>query len=474
MIRFSEQRRLGIILNRSAAEIQHNSYRSLKIAFSAIESAIKYVDPKYLVNKTIKLKGSSLKLRDLHWKTLTLNLGDIDSIYLVGAGKATATMAETLQEIFKERISGGSINVPYGTSVELERVEVVQANHPIPDQAGVNGTKKIIRILKNTKKSDLIFVLISGGGSALMPHPAKGLRLSDKQQVTDFMISSGASIHEINVVRKHLSMIKGGQLIRLVESGSTVVSLILSDVIGDNLDVIASGPTLPDHSTFKDAAQILKKYKLWNNGSGHLAAQEVISRGLQGIIRDTPKPGDPIFSNVHNLLIGNNVLICQKMMAYLRKQGLQVENLGSSFNGEARIFGGLLSKLANNIKLCDKPTAFILGGETIVNLHPTKEIGLGGRNQEAALAAALSSNFSKKEDTSIVCLGTDGIDGNSGAAGGFVTPKTASAIMKKKSLMKKYLDKHDSYHALKELDSLILTGWTGTNVNDVSIICSLK
>ena len=219
------------------------------------------------MNKTIKLKDSSLKLRDVHRKTLTLNLGDIDSIYLVGAGKATATMAETLQEIFKERISGGSINVPYGTSVELERVEVVQANHPIPDQAGVNGTKKIIRILKNTKKSDLIFVLISGGGSALMPHPAKGLRLSDKQQVTDFMISSGASIHEINVVRKHISMIKGGQLIRLVESGSTVVSLILSDVIGDNLDVIASGPTLPDHSTFKDAdtdskeIQVMEQWK---------------------------------------------------------------------------------------------------------------------------------------------------------------------------------------------------------------------
>jgi glycerate 2-kinase len=464
-----------MILGLSAAEHnQHKSYRSLKIAFSAIESGLKYVDPKRLVNRAVKVKGSSLKLRDIHRRTLTLNLRDIDSIYLVGAGKATATMAETLEKIFKERITGGSINVPYGTSIKLETVEVVQASHPIPDQAGVNGTKKIMDVLRRTKKSDLIFVLISGGGSALMPHPAKGLGLSDKQKITDFMISSGASIHEINVIRKHLSIIKGGQLMRRVQSGCMVVSLILSDVIGDNLDVIASGPTLPDHSTFKDAAQILKKYKLWDDERKPLAAQKVISRGLQGIIMDTPKPGDPIFNNVHNLLIGNNVLICQKMTGYLRKQGLQVENLGSSFNGEARLFGCLLSKLANNIKPSDKPVGFILGGETIVNLHLTKELGLGGRNQEAALAAALSSNFSKKEDTSIVCFGTDGIDGNSGAAGGFVTPKTTSAITNKKRLMKKYLDKHDSYHALKDLNSLIVTGWTGTNVNDISIICSLK
>lgn len=465
---------MGLINNRSILEKQHKRYRSLNLVFSTIEYSMKYVDPHFIIKRTSRLKGSTLLLRNIIYNnTLKLDLNDFNSIYLVGAGKATAGMAEALYSILKGRISAGAINVPYHTDVQIDKISVTEANHPAPDEAGVNGTKKIIDILRKTMQSDLVIVLLSGGASALMPLPSDGITLGDKQRIISRMMSAGASIDEINVVRKHLSKIKGGQLLSFVKTGCTVISLILSDVIGDKIETIASGPTTPDSSTFRDAEIILKKYNIWEEKKNS-AAKQVIAKGINGIIKETPKPGDPVFGKVHNLIIGNNAIICQKAKMYLKKRGLRTVNLGSSFDGEAGQFGCLLARLAAEIGRPSKPFAYILGGETTVKLNKSNNNGQGGRNQEAILTAALKSKFHPKEDVTILSMGTDGIDGRSDAAGGFATPKTVFMLREKEKQMKKYLDNHDSYNGLRKLKSLIMTGRTGTNVNDISIICRLS
>jgi glycerate 2-kinase len=467
---------LGIFADRAALESYHREYRSLNLVLSTLEHSLRHTDPKHLIDKTIEVKGSALLIRSsLQHLSLRMNLSEFDSIYVVGAGKATSKMAEALCNILGSRVSGGSIDVPYksNTRINNDKVCVTEANHPIPDESGVDGTKKIINILRKTRKSDLVFVLISGGASALMPFPADGINLSDKQKITHDLLSSGASINEINIVRKHLSKVKGGQLIRLINKGCTVISLILSDVVGDNMETIASGPTVPDRSTFKEAAMILKKYRLWANKIEHRSAIALISKGLRGLIRETPKPSDSIFHNVHNILIGNNALLCRKATEYLKSKGLETTNLGSSFDGESKKFGVLLARLANEIKRSSKSSVFILGGETTVKLNRRRKNGLGGRNQEAILVAALNSNFSKDDDITIVSMGTDGIDGNSIAAGAFATPKTVSLIKQHETEMKKHLYSHDSYNVLKKVRSSIVTGRTGTNLNDISIVCGL-
>src|SRR5919206_895354 len=445
---------MGIIVDRSAIESYHEGYRSLNVVLSTIEHSLEYMDPRHLIHRAVKVKGSALEVRSsVQSFSLHMSLSSFDSIYLVGAGKATSKMAEALTNILGRRLSGGAINVPYmsNTHINNNKVCVTEASHPVPDESGVNGTKRIINILKKTKKSDLVFVLISGGASALMPLPADGIKLSDKQKITHDLLSSGASINEINTVRKHISKVKGGQLVRLINKGCTVISLILSDVIGDNIETIASGPTVPDRSTFREAASILKKYRLWTNKNENSPAISLISKGLRGLIEDTPKASDPIFDRVHNILIGNNTLLCKKATQYMKSRGFQATYLGSCFDGQAKSFGLLIAKLARQINKPSKPCAFILGGETTVKLNKTRKNGVGGRNQEAILIAALKSNFASKDDITILCMGTDGIDGNSIAAGAFITPKTTSLVKRSKTKMKKYLQTHDSYNALKEV-----------------------
>jgi glycerate 2-kinase len=337
---------------------------------------------------------------------------------------------------------------------------VTQASHPIPDEAGIKGTKNILSILKKAGQNDIVIVLISGGGSALMPLPAPGVSLADKQKITGSLLRSGASIHEINTVRKHLSAIKGGQLLRYVNESCIVVSLILSDVIGDDVGMIASGPTYPDSSTFGDALRILRQYRIKVPD----AAAKFIVKGIKGKIEETPKPHDLVFSRIHNMLIGNNAIACKAAAAYLRKRGVKAVHLGSEFDGEAKEFGAFLARLT--LDFGRKHLAIVAGGEATVRLNRRKN-GLGGRNQEAALACLAKLD---RQDIVVGCIGTDGIDGNSDAAGGLVSPKTI--VLAKKMNLQKYLDMHDSYHALKRLRSLIFTGYTGTNVNDISICMS--
>jgi glycerate-2-kinase len=274
------------------------------------------------------------------------------------------------------------------------------------------------------------------------------------------LLRSGASIHEINAVRKHLSAIKGGQLLRHINESCKVVSLILSDVIGDDLGMIASGPTYPDSSTYNDALKILRKYRV----QAPAAVLNLFAKGIKGKTEETPKPEDLIFSRIHNMLIGNNAIACKAAANYLKKRGVKAVHLGSEFNGEAKEFGVFLARITLSFRC--RRFAIVAGGETTVKLDRRKN-GLGGRNQEAALACLATLN---RHDVAVGCVGTDGIDGNSDAAGALVSPRTI--MLAKKMDLQRYLDMHDSYHALKKLHSLIFTGYTGTNVNDISICMS--
>ncbi len=459
-------------------EKDHHPSRSLKISLSALEFCLRNSDPKRLVDHAVKLRNSRLLLTDIRNNIIKLDLDDYESIYVAGAGKAAAIMSDAISTILKKRLSGGAINVPHdmvknkiGGVIKTRQIKVTEAGHPLPDKAGVQGTIKIVELVKKATERDLIFCLVSGGGSALLPLPLKGISLHDKQKITDAMLSVGATINEVNVVRKHLSLVKGGRLVRYVKSGCTVVTLILSDVIGDEIDIIASGPTVPDRSTFQDAAEILKKYRLWQKP--FTSVRRLIIKGINGEIEDTPKEGDPIFEKVHNILIGNNPLLCDYAAKYLGKHVSTVMNLGSTFAGEAREFGYYLADLGKDAIRSPESVALVMGGETTVKLNRFKRNGLGGRNQEAVLSAALKCRFPPKVDITILCLGTDGVDGNSKAAGAILTPETMSRIKASGVKVKEYLDRHDSYRALRQLRSIIVTGRTGTNVNDIAIVCRI-
>lgn len=466
---------MAIITNRPSLENKHQDYNSLKYTLSALESAISSVQPDLLIRRAVRRNCSELLLTDIRGNKQEFNLDCFKSIFVVGAGKGTAKMAKAVSHILNGKITNGAINVPYGNKIRLESISITEANHPIPNEAGVEGTKKIIDILKNTQESDLVFVLISGGGSALLPFPLGSLKLEEKKKITCEMLSAGAAIEEINVVRKHLSLIKGGQLVRFVKRGCTIISLILSDVIGDNIESVASGPTVPDVSTFKDAAFILQKYHIFENKTLEKSSlRSIIKNGSEGYIAETPKPGNSLFDKVYNFLIGNNTIACNKAVQSLRKNKIQAIYLGSSFGGQAIYFGRMLEKLANDFAISSLPIALVLGGETTVKLNKNGKNGIGGRNQEAILSAAAKCRFQQRDDITILSMGTDGKDGNSKAAGAFLTPKTIYLIRKKGINIKKYLNEHNSYNALKKIDSLLLTGNTGTNVNDIAIICLMN
>ena len=458
------------ILNRKSLEHAQGPSRALEASLSAYEFALQDSSPKKLVERATKLKGSQLMLSDLHGTMTLWDLDKFDSIYIVGAGKATAAMSSAVSCILKARVSGGAITVPRGIVKDkaTHLVEITEAGHPLPDKAGTLGTKKIIDVLRKATENDLIFCLISGGGSSLLPLPMQGLSLKAKRDITKTLLSVGASITEINTIRKHLSQVKGGRLMKYVTRGCTVITLIMSDVIGDPLDGIASGPTVPDNSTYGDCASILKKYRLWKRPGSPVI--ETIKRGLKGKIEETPKEGDPVFKKVYNILIGNNASLCNSAVSYLGAHVNVVRYLGSCFSGEAKEFGTYLANLGGSILLGEKSIALVLGGETTVRLNMEAN-GVGGRNQEAILSAALNWKLPRDLDVAIICMSTDGIDGNSRAAGAVLTSRTICKIKKSHIDLKNYLRKHDSYSALRKMGAVAVTQKTGTNLNDIAILC---
>jgi len=363
-------------------------------------------------------------------------------VYVIGAGKAAVAMARATEQVFGKRIHAGCVNTKYGHGGKLNRIEVQECGHPIPDENGVRGAERIAEIAHSAGAGDLVVCLISGGASALMPLPARGISLSQKQKITRRLLAGGATIHEINCVRKHLSRIKGGQL-ALLASPARVCTLILSDVIGDDLDVIGSGPTVPDRSTVADAKAILAKYRL-----------------RAAVLEETPKPGDPLFKNVKNILVGNNRRAVEAGAAKATQLGFQTRILSTEIQGEAREIARVYAAMAKEMAPAHKPMCVISGGEPTVTLRGK---GLGGRNQEFALAAAI--DIAGLKNVVILSAGTDGTDGPTDAAGALVTGKTG---LNPQALAA--LDDNDSYHFFEEAGGLIRTGATGTNVMDIQIV----
>lgn len=459
------------------SKILENNYSdSLSLTLDAVEVGLRAVNPVSLMKNSVKLRRNRLSIIDYNGRKIDFDFGSFKSIYLIGAGKATASMADAFIRILSNRkIKEGCITVPYGIKMKNKMCSLTNAAHPIPNSSGVLGTKKIMKLLEKVKKNDLLVMFLSGGASALMPLPLDILTLHEKQNITMKLLSSGATIDEMNIVRKHLSKIKGGKLASIINKKFPVLTLILSDVVEDKIDVIASGPTVPDPTTFKDAKKILVKYNLWRNQKlVSKKIRDLISDGVSGNIRDTPKPGDPIFTNIHNVIIGNNNIACKNIKLFLEKNGIKTIYLGSRFTGKSGALGHFLFRLVDDFPSISAPYAFVFGGETTVDLK-NKNKGIGGRNQEAVLSAAAHfEHLDHDMDFSIASFGTDGIDGNSLAAGAVVNPRILLRVRQKKLKISNYLRNHDSNSLFDTVDAALYTKITGTNVNDVSIVCRLR
>ncbi|HWQ56471.1 MAG TPA: glycerate kinase [Bryobacteraceae bacterium] len=383
-------------------------------------------------------------------------------IFVIGAGKAGATMAHAAERVLGRRIEAGLINTKYGHVAKLRRIELNECGHPVPDERGVEGARRIAAMAEGAGADDLVICLVSGGASALLPLPAEPVTLAEKQEITRLLLACGANIHEINAVRKHISSIKGGQLARLA-APAAVESLLLSDVIGDDLDVIGSGPTAPDASTFGRALEILDKYGL--RARAPEAVRKRLERGAEGEIPETPKPGDEVFRRTGNRVIGSNRLAVDAAAAHARELGYRPLVLSTFVEGEtreiARMHAAIAKEIVHSGRPVKRPACIITGGETTVTL---KGQGKGGRNQEFVLAAAI--DIAGMHDVVVLSAGTDGTDGPTDAAGAIADGRT----LERNPCAPEFLANNDAYHYFAPLGDLVMTGPTGTNVMDVRIL----
>jgi glycerate 2-kinase len=403
---------------------------------------------------------------------LSRRLEDIENIYVVGAGKAAWPMASALEDIIGPRISGGDVTTKCSHGGPLRFVSISEAGHPVPDEAGVSGAKTILGTAEAAGPDDLVVCLVSGGGSSLMPLPVANVTLEDKQLLTKKLLECGATIHEINALRKHLSAVKGGRL-AAAAAPATVVSLILSDVTGDDLDVIASGPTVPDRSTFEDCLAVLDAYGIRNEIPPSVLAY--LERGSRGEEEETPKPGNPAFSNTHTLIIGSASLSVEAARREAVARGYNTVVLSSSMEGEAREAAKIYAAVAREILHSGNPAAppacVISGGETTVTIRGK---GRGGRNQEFALAAALA--IEGMDGIVVLSGGTDGTDGPTNAAGAVVDGGTVERGRRRGRKAFDYLKRNDSYRFFEGTGEHLITGPTLTNVMDLYImtVCANK
>ena len=387
------------------------------------------------------------------------DLHTFNRIFIVGAGKAGGTMALAAENFLGRRITGGCINVKDGDAAKTRFMELRPCGHPVPDERGLAGARRIAEICTEADEGDLILCLLSGGASALMPAPAPSITLAEKQETTRLLLACGANIHEINTIRKHISAMKGGQLARLA-APARILSLILSDVVGDDPAIIASGPTAPDPSTFADAFAIIEKYELRTRVSRRI--RERLMNGAQ----ETPKPGDPLFDNVENVIIGSNQKSLEAAARTARELQYQTLILSSFIEGETRDAARMHAAIARQIRVHGQPlttpACLISGGETTVTIRGE---GKGGRNQEFVLAAAI--DIAGLENTLVLSAGTDGTDGPTDAAGAIADGGTVQRATRNAA---ESLEANDSYTFFEELGDLIITGSTGTNVMDLHVV----
>jgi glycerate 2-kinase len=412
-------------------------------------AALAAVDPASAIRRHVRREGDALSVAGQRYR-----LGDYEHVYVVGGGKAAVPMAAAIAELLGERPVEGVVVIKYEHThgQSIPRIQIIEAGHPVPDENSVRGARAVAGLADRATERDLVICLISGGGSALLTLPVPGLALADLQSLTDALLRCGATINEVNTVRKHCSAIKGGNLARLA-APARLVTFILSDVVGDPLDVIASGPTVPDSTTVADARAVLGRHEI----------------SEPPFLRETPKPGDPAFEQVQNVVVGSNRLAALAAVERARELGFSALLLSTYVEGEAREVGRVAAALAKGVRShgdpLSPPACLVWGGETTVTVRGE---GMGGRNQELALSAALA--LDGWSDVLIMALATDGTDGSTDGAGAIVTGETLARAREHGLDARAMLEANDSYRFFDRLGDLIRIGPTGTNVNDLLFV----
>jgi glycerate 2-kinase len=438
----------------------------LPISLKIFKAALSKVNAYTAVKDRLSLQGHLLSVKSAPSKFLNYDLRRFKRVIVLGAGKASAFMAAAGEEVLQNRIYAGLIITKYGHSQKLSVIEIIEAGHPIPDNSGLEGAQKMVSLLKTAQADDLIIFFTSGGCSALLPLPPEPISLTEKQKLTRLLLNTGTPIQEINQVRKHLSLTKGGRLAKLAYP-ATVINLILSDVVGDSLETIGSGPFVPDPSTFREAWDVLKKYHLEKKVAPSIVRH--FKKGLTGKIEDTPKKGHPCFTHVSHIVVANNLSAIQAAKEKAEASGFSSLILSSQIQGEARelarFYGAIAREIMTSGHPAKKPICLLAGGEPTVTVTGK---GLGGRNTELALAMAMELKGLKK--ILFLSSGTDGTDGPTDAAGAVVNGLTYSRALQKRVSPEGYLRDNDSYTFFKKTGGLLMTGPTGTNVMDLHIL----
>ena len=439
--------------------LSHGNVKGRRIALDILEYALEAVDSYKAVKKMVHIEEGNLIVGHLKF-----NLSKVGDIYVVGAGKATMPIGRALEDVLGGKIRDGLVIVKRGQKRKLKRIRVIEAGHPIPDEAGMEGAKEMIKIAKSAREGDLVLSAITGGSSALAPLPVEGISLEDKKKVTELLLKSGAVIQEINAVRKHISAIKGGKLAKHIHPAE-IINLTVSDVIGDPLDYITD-LTVPDTSTFEDAVFALKKYGLWKKVSDSVRAH--LKKGLADPSLETPK--DFAGMKVHTFILSNNEAVCEVAKNRAEELGFNSLILSTMIEGESReagiVLAGIAKEIEKNGRPLKPPSVLISGGETTVTIQG--ECGEGGRNQEFVLGFSLKIDGSK--NIVVASVGTDGTDGPTDIAGGIADGYTLKRAKEKGIDVSKNLRGHNSSYVFRQLEDYIFTGPTGTNVMDLGVV----
>ncbi len=430
--------------------------------------ALERVDPYSMIKDAMKIQGDILTIDSVHGR-LHEDLKSYRSIIVLGMGKASIKMAQAVEEILKERVTQGAVITRVGQAEDLKRIRVMEAGHPIPDERSIRGAEVLFELAMKADEKTLIINLVSGGGSALFSLPREGITLTDLQDATRTLLECGAAIQEVNCIRKHISRVKGGQFARIAHP-ARMINLILSDVVGDRPETIASGITAADDTTYAQALRIAERYRIRDRLPASVIA--LLESGKKGSIPETPKLGDPVFERVTNIILGNNTQACRTARDYGETLGYHAYFITSSLTGEARevakFFSALAKDMLRNASDFSKPALIVAGGETTVTVRGK---GRGGRNQEMALSFLI--DFLENKGMEGVCFlsaGTDGNDGPTDATGAIVTPEVYKAAVESGMDAGQYLAENDSYGFFKQAGGLFITGPTNTNVCDIQLL----
>ena len=435
------------------------------MCLDALETALRAIDPAIAVQKSLRIPRGRLQIG-------SAQVALPSKIRVIAVGKASSPMLTAALKSLGKHVVSGILVASRNSNLKNtdKRIEIFRSSHPLPDKEGVRASRRVLASIRRMQANELLLCLISGGASAMLPAPAGDITLEDKRKVTQQLIQSRAPIHQINTVRRHLSELKGGRLVEHCNSG-TIISLIISDVSGNVLSDIASGLTAADPTTFRNAINVLKEFKLWN--SAPLRVRNHLQQGSSGNIAETPKPGNRIFRKVHNFVIADNRTACEAARRVLRKRHIPTTIMTSSVDMDARSLGRLLASVARESEQFDQPlklpSALVFGGETTVEV---KGNGKGGRNQETALSTV--ERIEGSHGAAIAAFGTDGVDGNSPAAGALVDSHSIVRAKRLRLTVRNFAERNDSYNFFKKLNDNIITGPTGTNVGDLYLLIRAK